>query len=123
LAEYRSAVERVRSAATAYYGGSDLAMDDAAYDGLLARVVATEAVQPGRRVVGSPIGVVGAGGGVVGDVEHGTPMLSLDNVFGEEPLRRPPGRRAWPEPWPGAGRCGTASLEGIGLPGGRLGRP
>src|SRR5436305_11394700 len=88
LDDYRSAAERVRSASAAYYSGSDLAMDDATYDALLARLAATEAVQPGWRAAGSPAGVVGAGGGVVGDVEHSTPMLSLDNVFGEEPLRR-----------------------------------
>jgi hypothetical protein len=47
LDDYRSAVERVRSASAAYYSGSDLAMDDATYDALLARLAATEMAQPG----------------------------------------------------------------------------
>ncbi|WIM99589.1 NAD-dependent DNA ligase LigA [Actinoplanes oblitus] len=86
-ADYHAAIERVRAAATAYYAGTDLAMDDATYDALLARVTATEQAQPGWVVPGSPAQVVAAGGGVTGDVEHSTPMLSLANVFDEEELR------------------------------------
>lgn len=85
--EYRAAIERIRAAASAYYAGTDLAMDDATYDALLARVTVTESAQPGWVVADSPAEVVGAGGGVVGDVEHSTPMLSLANVFDEEELR------------------------------------
>ncbi|GAA4604333.1 DNA ligase (NAD+) [Actinoplanes octamycinicus] len=85
--DYRAAVERIRAAAAAYYEGADLAMDDATYDALLARVTATEEAQPGWVVADSPARVVAAGGGVVGDVEHSTPMLSLANVFDEEELR------------------------------------
>jgi DNA ligase (NAD+) len=85
--DYRAAIERVRAAASSYYAGADLAMDDATYDALLARVTATEAAQPGWVMADSPADVVGAGGGVTGDVEHSTPMLSLANVFGEEELR------------------------------------
>ncbi|BCJ47097.1 DNA ligase 2 [Actinoplanes ianthinogenes] len=85
--DYRAATERIRGAAAAYYEGTDLAMDDATYDALLARVTATEQAQPGWVVAGSPAQVVAAGGGVVGDVEHSTPMLSLANVFDEEELR------------------------------------
>jgi DNA ligase (NAD+) len=85
---YGSAVAAVRSAATSYYSGPDLVMDDATYDALVARVAATEAAHPGWKVEDSPTETVAAGGGVVGDVEHSTPMLSLDNVFGEDALRR-----------------------------------
>ncbi|MEV4518215.1 NAD-dependent DNA ligase LigA [Dactylosporangium sp. NPDC049525] len=86
--EYQAAVGEVRQAAAAYYSGPDLAMDDAVYDALLARVAATEAAQPDWKTDESPTEVVGAGGGVVGDVVHSTPMLSLDNVFDEDTLRK-----------------------------------
>ncbi|BCB91163.1 NAD-dependent DNA ligase LigA [Phytohabitans suffuscus] len=85
---YRAALERVRAAAGAYYSGPDLAMDDATYDGLMARVAATEAARPEWKAADSPTEAVGAGGGVVGDIPHSEPMLSLDNVFGEEELRK-----------------------------------
>lgn len=84
---YQAAVARARSAATAYYNGTDLAMDDDTYDALLARVAATEASHPDWRVADSPAGAVAGGVGRGGDVEHREPMLSLDNVFGEEGLR------------------------------------
>lgn len=86
--EYRAAVGQVREAAAAYYSGPDLAMDDAVYDALLARVAATESAEPAWKTDESPTEVVGAGGGIVGDVVHSTPMLSLDNVFDEETLRK-----------------------------------
>jgi DNA ligase (NAD+) len=85
---YGAAIAEIRAAAESYYGGSDLAMDDATYDALMARVSATEALHPDWKPDDSPTETVGAGGGVVGDVEHSTPMLSLDNVFGEEQLRK-----------------------------------
>src|SRR6266508_383593 len=85
---YRSAIAEVRSAAGAYYGGPDLVMDDAAYDALMARVAATEAAHPQWKLAESPTEAIAAGAGVVGDVEHSTPMLSLDNVFDEDTLRR-----------------------------------
>jgi DNA ligase (NAD+) len=87
-AAYRSAVGEVRSAAAAYYSGPDLVMDDATYDALLARIMATEATHPGWKVDHSPTEEIAAGVAAVGDVEHSTPMLSLDNVFGEEALRK-----------------------------------
>ncbi|BCB77503.1 NAD-dependent DNA ligase LigA [Phytohabitans flavus] len=86
--EYRAAVERIRAAAEAYYSGPDLAMDDATYDGLMARVAATEAVHPEWKAADSPTEAVGAGGGVVGDIEHSEPMLSLENVFGADELHK-----------------------------------
>jgi DNA ligase (NAD+) len=88
VGDYQAAIAHIRSAAEAYYGGSELKLDDTTYDALLARVAATEAVRPQWKPADSPTEVVAAGGGVVGDVEHSTPMLSLDNVFGEEALRK-----------------------------------
>jgi DNA ligase (NAD+) len=85
---YRAAIDQIRTAAAAYYSGPDLAMDDATYDALMARVAATENARPDWKGDGSPTEVVAAGGGVVGDVVHSTPMLSLDNVFDEDTLRR-----------------------------------
>jgi DNA ligase (NAD+) len=85
---YRAAIDEIRSAAAAYYSGPDLAMDDATYDALMARVAATEAVHPEWRSDDSPTEAVAAGVGPGGDVEHSAPMLGLDNVFGEEALRR-----------------------------------
>ncbi|MBE1486341.1 NAD-dependent DNA ligase LigA [Plantactinospora soyae] len=87
-ADYATALAEIRSAAAAYYSGTDLAMDDATYDALMARVIATETAQPGWKSDDSPSELVAAGAGVVGDVEHSSPMLSLDNVFGEEELGR-----------------------------------
>ncbi|GAA3780660.1 NAD-dependent DNA ligase LigA [Plantactinospora mayteni] len=85
---YDAAIAEIRSAAADYYNGADLAMDDATYDALMARVVATEAAQPGWKTGDSPSELVAAGAGLVGDVVHSVPMLSLDNVFGEEELAR-----------------------------------
>ncbi|HTJ38466.1 MAG TPA: NAD-dependent DNA ligase LigA [Dactylosporangium sp.] len=88
VADYRAAVTQVRDAAAAYYAGPDLAMDDAVYDALMQRVAATEDAHPDWKVEDSPTEVVAAGGGVVGDVVHSEPMLSLDNVFNEDTLRK-----------------------------------
>lgn len=101
---YRLAIDEIRVAAAAYYSGPDLAMDDATYDALMARVAATEDRHPEWKGDDSPTGLVAAGaglagatgettgggivGGIVGDVVHSTPMLSLDNVFGEDALRK-----------------------------------
>ncbi|MFG3701438.1 NAD-dependent DNA ligase LigA [Micromonospora sp. NPDC047620] len=85
---YADAVATVRAAAATYHNGSDLLMDDAAYDALLARVEATETARPDWAVADSPSGAVAAGVAAHGDVEHSEPMLGLDNVFGEEQLRR-----------------------------------
>ncbi|SNT26980.1 DNA ligase (NAD+) [Asanoa hainanensis] len=87
-ADYVAAVEQIRAAARDYYSGSTLAMDDATYDALIARVAATEAASPEWTVAESPTETVGAGGGVVGDVPHTTPMLSLDNVFDADGLTK-----------------------------------
>jgi DNA ligase (NAD+) len=86
--DYVAALARVRSAATAYYAGAgELELDDADYDALLARVAATEAAHPSWKPDRSPTELVGAGV-AGGDVEHSAPMLGLDNVFGEDDLRK-----------------------------------
>ncbi|WP_329110975.1 NAD-dependent DNA ligase LigA [Micromonospora sp. NBC_01699] len=87
VADYHAAIEVIRAAAVSYYNGTDLAMDDASYDALMARVSATEADRPEWRLDDSPTGLVAAGVGINGDVEHTVPMLSLDNVFGADELR------------------------------------
>ncbi|MCW6009042.1 NAD-dependent DNA ligase LigA [Micromonospora sp. CPCC 205371] len=87
-AAYEEAIAEIRAAATTYYSGSELRMDDATYDALIARVAATEAAHPEWKAEDTPTEVVAAGAGVVGDIEHSSPMLSLDNVFDEETLRR-----------------------------------
>ncbi|GLH98670.1 NAD-dependent DNA ligase LigA [Phytohabitans aurantiacus] len=85
---YEEAIAEIRAAATTYYSGSELRMDDATYDALIARVAATEAAHPEWKAEDTPTEVVAAGAGVIGDIEHSSPMLSLDNVFDEETLRR-----------------------------------
>jgi DNA ligase (NAD+) len=85
--EYRAAITRIRAASVAYYDGAEIAMDDAAYDALLARVAASEAAEPGWAQPDSPTVTVAAGALAGGDVEHSVPMLSLDNVFDEDSLR------------------------------------
>jgi len=65
---YLAAIGQVRAAATAYFAGGDLLLDDASYDALIARVSATEAVQPGWQVQDSPTVAVAAGMAVIGEV-------------------------------------------------------
>ncbi|GAB3894408.1 NAD-dependent DNA ligase LigA [Microbispora bryophytorum] len=94
---YAEAVQLAADAAAAYYGDGTSPLDDDAYDRLVRGIAAYEKAHPGHVVEDSPTGKVA---GVVGDVPHIVPMLSLDNVFGPEELA------GW-----------TASLER------RLGRP
>lgn len=86
--DYAAAIAEIRSAAGAYYNGSDLLMDDATYDALMARVTATEAAHPDWKRDESPTGEVAAGVGAGGDIVHSAPMLGLDNVFDEDTLRK-----------------------------------
>jgi len=88
IEEYATAIAQIRAAALAYYQGSDVLMDDAAYDALLASVAATEAVRPGWKIEDTPTETVAAGVPIGGDVVHSEPMLGLDNVFGEDELRK-----------------------------------
>ncbi|GIH20725.1 NAD-dependent DNA ligase LigA [Rugosimonospora africana] len=84
---YTEAIEQIRASSAAYFAGAELLLDDATYDALVARVIATEAAHPQWRTPDSPTMTVAAGMGVPGEVEHSEPMLSLDNVFSEESLR------------------------------------
>jgi DNA ligase (NAD+) len=88
IEEYAAAIARIRAASVAYYQSADVLMDDAGYDALLARVAATEAVRPEWKVEGTPTETVAAGVPIGGDVVHSEPMLGLDNVFGEDELRK-----------------------------------
>ncbi|RAY10692.1 DNA ligase (NAD(+)) LigA [Actinomadura craniellae] len=84
-AAYAQAVLTATEAAAAYYGAGDSPLDDDAYDRLVRGIAAYEAAHPDEVLPDSPTGKV-AGGAVVGDVPHATPMLSLDNVFSAEGL-------------------------------------
>src|SRR3981081_1758390 len=74
---YEAAVAQIRTAAEAYYNSADLAMDDATYDALLARVAATESAHPEWKTAGSPTEVIAAGVGVGGGGEHGATSARL----------------------------------------------
>ncbi|MBO2454421.1 NAD-dependent DNA ligase LigA [Actinomadura barringtoniae] len=84
-AAYAAAVQTAVSAAAAYYGEGDSALDDDAFDRLVRGIAAYEQDHPDEVLPDSPTGKV-AGGAVIGDVPHTVPMLSLDNVFGAEDL-------------------------------------
>ncbi|WP_331752791.1 NAD-dependent DNA ligase LigA (plasmid) [Streptomyces sp. NBC_00637] len=86
VTEYNSAIDTALSAAAAYYGDGDTTLDDASYDALVVRIADFERVHPEHTRADSPTGKVGGGAAPVGDVPHTVPMLSLDNVFGEEDL-------------------------------------
>ncbi|MBF8190244.1 NAD-dependent DNA ligase LigA [Nonomuraea sp. K274] len=82
---YADAVRLAVDSAAAYYADGTSTLDDDAYDRLVRGIAAYEAAHPGEVLPASPTGKV-AGGAVVGDVPHTVPMLSLDNVFGDEQL-------------------------------------
>jgi DNA ligase (NAD+) len=84
---YATAIGQIRTSSAAYFAGAELLLDDATYDALVARVIATETAHPQWRAADSPTMTVAAGMGVAGEVEHSEPMLSLDNVFSEDGLR------------------------------------
>ncbi len=81
---YTDAVETLREAAAAYYGGES-PLDDDTYDRMARQVTAYEAEHPEHKAASSPTGKVAAGA-VGGDVPHTAPMMSLDNVFSAEQL-------------------------------------
>ncbi|MDI2128431.1 NAD-dependent DNA ligase LigA [Yinghuangia seranimata] len=87
-AAYLDAVEEVRAAAAAYYGDGTSALDDDTFDRLMRGIAAYEAARPEDAVEQSPTALVAAGAVEGGDVVHSVPMLSLDNVFGQEDLER-----------------------------------
>lgn len=76
-AAYTAAVDRALSAAAAYEQTDELEMDDYEFDRLLADLKAYEdahGIDPDHGLHDT----VGHGGAAGGDVEHATPMLSLD---------------------------------------------
>ncbi|MGW6691087.1 NAD-dependent DNA ligase LigA [Streptomyces sp. NPDC054961] len=85
-ADYTAALQQLREASQAYYGGEDGLLDDAAYDGLRLSVLAWEAEHPDEVAQDSPTGLVGDGAAPIGDVAHTTRLLSLDNVFDPDGL-------------------------------------
>lgn len=84
---YLAARERLDAASLAYYDadeqGAALLMSDADYDALMRDVAAYEEQ---HSIADGASSAVAAGAAVTGDVEHGTPMLSLDNVFDPKEL-------------------------------------
>jgi DNA ligase (NAD+) len=76
-AHYEAAIERARSAATAYEQTDTLEMEDAEFDRLLADIKAYEEAN-GIEAEHDLHSSVGHGGATGGDVEHATPMKSLD---------------------------------------------
>ncbi|MEU1824086.1 NAD-dependent DNA ligase LigA [Streptomyces abikoensis] len=84
--EYEAALDRLREASLAYYGGGDSPIDDATYDRLRQQVLAWEKDHPAEAVPDSPIGLVADGAAPAGDVAHTARLLSLDNVFDAEGL-------------------------------------
>ncbi|WP_245681865.1 NAD-dependent DNA ligase LigA [Actinomadura kijaniata] len=84
--DYAAAVEAATTAAAAYYADGTSTMDDDVYDALVRAIADWEAAHPDQVLPDSPTGKV-AGGAATGDVPHTRPMLSLDNVFGDDQLR------------------------------------
>lgn len=80
-ADYSAALQQLREASRAYYGGENGSLDDATYDRLRLAVLAWEAEHPHEVAQDSPTGQVGDGTAPVGDMAHTTRLLSLDNVF------------------------------------------
>lgn len=76
---YRSALETLRSAAAAYYHGSDLLLADHEYDKLLRDVAAYEAEHGLTSDVTSRVAAGTSADGA--DHRHATPMLSLANAM------------------------------------------
>ncbi|WP_331733740.1 NAD-dependent DNA ligase LigA (plasmid) [Embleya sp. NBC_00888] len=79
-------IETVATAARAYYGGADSALDDDVYDALVRGIEEYEREHPDHVLAESPVGKVAAGAIAPGDVPHSVPMLSIANVFDPEGL-------------------------------------
>ena len=78
----------IKLADAAYYAEDDPHMTDAAYDALRQRNLAIEAAFPHLKRSDSPsdsVGVIVKDG--FGKIEHGVPMLSLDNAFSDEDVQ------------------------------------
>lgn len=79
--DYEAALQQLRDASQAYYGGENSSLDDVTYDRLRLSVLAWETEHPDEVAQDSPTGLVGDGAAPVGDTAHTTRLLSLDNVF------------------------------------------
>ncbi|MFE6610166.1 NAD-dependent DNA ligase LigA [Amycolatopsis sp. NPDC057786] len=112
---YAEAIEQVKAAASAYYDGDEMLVDDATYDAVLARIAATEAAHPGWRAAGSPTGAVAGGAAAGGDIEHSSPMLGLDNVFAEDQLRKWAARLEKLLGGPAAGYTVEPKIDGLAI--------
>jgi DNA ligase (NAD+) len=85
--EYTQAVELATKASLAYYTTGEIIIDDAEFDSLVRSLLACEKQNPSWTLPHSPtqrVGVIVEDGN--GQVEHASPMLSLDNVFTSEEL-------------------------------------
>jgi DNA ligase (NAD+) len=85
-AAYVEALERIRTAAAAYYQSGESLLDDDTYDALVRAAAQFETEHPELAARDSPVQQIAAGGGGEGDVEHTIAMLSLDNVFSSADL-------------------------------------
>ncbi len=83
--QYAQLVAIIRQADAAYYQHDHPTMTDAEYDGLRQRLLALEADHPDLVRPDSPSQTVGAKpAAAFSPVQHGVPMLSLDNAFDEQ---------------------------------------
>ena len=81
-------VTEIKLADAAYYGDDAPHLSDAQYDALRQRNLAIEARFPHLKRSDSPSDVVsGAVSDGFGKIEHGVPMLSLDNAFTDEDVQ------------------------------------
>lgn len=78
--QYRADIDTATRAAAAYTAGEELLLTDEAYDALLERIAAYETVNPGEAIEHGLFTAVSDGASAGGDVEHSSPMLSLDKV-------------------------------------------
>jgi DNA ligase (NAD+) len=86
--EYLALVEEINHYSHLYYVKDKPAIDDAVWDGLMRRLLQTEAEHPEWKVPHSPSNRVGGAilEGFV-KVTHATPMMSLANAFNEQELQ------------------------------------
>ncbi|MGW8431520.1 NAD-dependent DNA ligase LigA [Curtobacterium citreum] len=77
---YTDAIDQAKTAALAYYDGSDEVMTDADYDALLDRIREYETANPDEVIEHGLFTAVAAGVSAGGNVTHDVPMLSLDKV-------------------------------------------
>ena len=78
----------IKLADGSYYGEDDPHLTDAAYDDLRRRNLAIEAKFPHLKRSDSPSDIIGVNiSDGFGKIEHGLPMLSLDNAFTDEDVQ------------------------------------